>query len=73
MAYYSILCHTIPYYSIIRETGLKSLFHKPEEAKIQRLRKNIFTKLSSLFSCFCEIVHLFIYFIFDQTYTVQNM
>ena len=45
----------------------KSLFYKSKEAKSQRLRKNIFTKLSSFFSCFCEIVHSFIFFIFDQT------
>ena len=45
----------------------KSLFHKSKEAKIQRLRKNIFTKLSSFFSCFCKIIHSFIFLIFDKT------
>ena len=45
----------------------KSLFHKSKEAKVQRLRENIFTKLSSFFLCFCEIIHSFIFLIFDKT------
>ena len=44
----------------------KSSFHKSKEAKVQRLRKNIFTKLSSFFLVSMKsFIHSY-FFIFDQ-------
>ena len=58
-----------PSFRVIVQKAFNVLFqivvsYKAKEAKNQRLRKNIFTKLSSFFSCFREIIHSFI---FDQT------
>ena len=48
----------------------ESLLPKAKEAKIQRLRKNIVTKLSSFFPCYVKLlIHLFL----PRRATVQNM
>ena len=55
-----------PSFRVIFQKAFNALFQivvsfDAEKAKNQRLRKNIFTKLSSIFSCFREN-HSFIYF-----------
>ena len=50
----------------------KSLFHKSKEAKIQRSRKNIFTKLSFFRVSVKSFIRLFSLFLTKRA-TVQNI
>ena len=45
----------------------KSQFHKSKKAKIQRLRNNIFTKLSSFFRLSTKSFGHSFFYIFDKT------